>query len=342
MNHPELSKLFGGKTILVTGGTGSIGSEIVRQLLRYSPRSIRVFSRDEGKQFEMAHRFRGRSELRFLIGDVRDRDRVFYAMKGVDIVFHAAALKHVPACEYNPFEAVKTNVLGTQHVIEAAIAHNVERLVAISTDKVVSPINTMGATKLLAEKLIQAAEEFKGTARTKFSCVRFGNVLGSRGSVLPLFIRQIREEKRLTLTHPEMTRFFMSVSQAVELVFRAVRLMQGGEVFVLKMPAVRMGDLAEELIALLAPGESVVIEEIGVRPGEKMHEELFSAEEAERVWEGEGMYIIPPLRRNWVPPRGFAPAVRERLVSNAPSVLLPRPQVKRLLQDYLECTAVPL
>lgn len=338
MKPTELAELFGGKTILVTGGTGSIGSEIVRQLLRYGPRSVRVFSRDEGKQFEMAHRFQDRSELRFLIGDVRDRDRVFYAMKGVDIVFHTAALKHVPLCEYNPFEAVKTNVLGTQHVIEAAIAHNVERVVTISTDKVVCPVNTMGATKLLAEKLIQAAEEFKGAARTKFSSVRFGNVLGSRGSVLPLFVRQIREEKRLTLTHPDMTRFFMSVSQAVELVFRAVQLMRGGEVFVLKMPAVRMGDLVEELIALLAPGENIEIVKIGLRPGEKMHEELFSAEEADRVWEGENMYIIPALRRNWVVPDGFFPSARRFLVSNDPNLLLPPSQVRELLKVFLKNT----
>ena len=235
--------------------------------------------------------------VRFLIGDVRDKDRLDRAFEDIDIVFHAAAMKHVPACEYNPFEAVKTNVLGTQNVIDAALDNDVGKVIAISTDKAASPINTMGATKLLAEKLIIDANFYKGHRKTVFSCVRFGNVMGSRGSVIPLFEKQIRNGGPVTVTDPKMTRFMMTIPQAVDLVFKATKMTQGGEIFIFKMPVVKLGDLAQVMIENLAPRcghkpEEIRINTIGIRNGEKMYEHLMNEEEARYAYETEDMFVV--------------------------------------------------
>lgn len=293
--------LFRNKKILVTGGTGSLGKELVRHLLKYhNPAIIRIYDVDETEQFDFQHELKGYEDtVRFLLGDVRDKDRLNRAASGIDIIFHTAALKHVMACEYNPFEAVKTNVLGTQNIIDVAIDNNVKKIIFTSSDKAVNPSNTMGATKLLAEKLITAANYYKGARDCIFSSVRFGNVMGSRGSVIPLFNLQIKSKGPLTITDTTMTRFMMSMTQAVDLVFKSTEMAQGGEVFIFKMPVIRISDLSEVLIEELAPGygyrkEEINIDIIGTKPGEKMYEELMTEDEASRSLEREDMFIIIP------------------------------------------------
>ncbi len=284
---------FSGKAVLVVGGTGSVGQALVDALLERDARVVRVFSRDESKQHEMQARLRGRTNLRFLLGDIRDAERLRHAVEGIDVILHAAALKHVMACEYNPFEAVRTNVMGTQNVIDAAIAERVQALVFCSSDKAVNPTNAMGASKLMAERLVTAAHEYKGPRATVFASVRFGNVAGSRGSLIPLVKRLVSEGRPVTVTHPDMTRFFMSMRQAVETVLHAVRLAQGGEVLVPRMPVMRLGDLIEAQLAELgAPGAA--LEEIGPQPGEKMHEELMTETEAARALQCGELLVIPP------------------------------------------------
>jgi len=289
------------KNILITGGTGSLGRELVREVLKHDPKVVRVFDVDETEQFEFRHELKEHEDtVRFLLGDVRDRERLIRAAEDIDIIFHTAALKHVMACEYNPFEAVKTNILGIQNVIDAAIANNVEKIIFTSSDKAVNPSNTMGATKLLAERLMTAANYYKGKRNCKFSSVRFGNVMGSRGSVIPLFRQQIKAGGPVTITDREMSRFMMSMSQAVELVFRSAELAQGGEVFIFKMPTVNIADMAEVLIKELAPqyghkAEDIDVKIIGMIPGEKMYEELMTEDEATRSLEREDMFIIAPL-----------------------------------------------
>jgi UDP-N-acetylglucosamine 4,6-dehydratase/5-epimerase len=324
-----------GKKVLITGGTGSIGSEIVRQVLEQNPAVVRIFSRDESKQFALQHELSDFTNVRYLVGDIRDKNRLNYATKDIDVIFHAAALKHVPSCEYNPFEAVKTNVIGVQNIIEAAIENNVERVVSISTDKVVNPMNTMGATKLLSERLILAAEYYKGSAQTIFSCVRFGNVMGSRGSVIPLFKQQIEAGKPVTLTDREMTRFMMSIPQAARLVLRAAELAKGGEVFVLKMPVLKIEDLAQMLIDDYKgkhDSQSVAeIVEVGVRPGEKVYEELMTLEESERAYENDIMYAIySHLDDEWQAPEGFRKADRKAYSSHN-SPLITKEEIFELL-----------
>lgn len=289
------------KNILITGGTGSLGRELAYEIFKHDPKVVRIFDVDETEQFEFHHELKEHQDIvRFLLGDVRDRERLIHAAEDVDIIFHTAALKHVMACEYNPFEAVKTNILGIQNVIDAAIANNVEKVIFTSSDKAVNPSNTMGATKLLAERLMTAANYYKGKRKCTFSSVRFGNVMGSRGSVIPLFRQQIKAGGPLTVTDNEMSRFMMSMSQAVELVFRSAELAQGGEVFIFKMPTVNIAHLAEVLIEELAPQhgykvEDIDIEIIGKIPGEKMYEELMTEDEAKRSLEREDMFIIAPL-----------------------------------------------
>jgi len=295
----QLKEVFKNKKILVTGGTGFIGSEIVRRLLPYKPDVVRIFSNDEDSMFRLIQELGEGDNKRYLIGDIRDNERLHLAMEDIDIVYHAAALKHVPLCEYNPFEAIKTNVVGTQNVIDAALNSGVEKVIGISTDKAVNPINTMGATKLLAEKLMIDANYYKGTRKTIFSCVRFGNVLFSRGSVLPLFEEQIRQQKPITVTDPEMTRFMMSISNTITLVFKATLLAKGGEIFILKMPVVKIGDLVDIAIEYYAQKyaykKDVIKKEIiGPRPGEKQYEELLTESETRKVFETEHMLIIPP------------------------------------------------
>lgn len=293
----QLIKIFVGKTILVTGGLGSIGSEIVRQLLAFNPKQIRVFDNRETEAFYMQHELTNYPNLRFLMGDIRDKERLNMAMENVDIVFHAAALKHVPQCECNPFEAVKTNVYGTQNVIDVALSNNVERVVNISTDKVTNTINTMGATKLLAERLIVSAPFFKGRKRTIFSSVRFGNVIGSRGSILELFKKQIENGRPITVTEPNMTRYIMSRRQAVKLVLETVNEMHGGEIFILKMPVFRLKDLVEIIVEEIAPKygfkpEDITRKKIGIRLGERLHEDLMTDIEALNALETKSKFIL--------------------------------------------------
>jgi len=289
--------MFKGKVILVTGGTGSIGSALVRRLLKENPKVIRIYSRDEGKHFELQNELPKDANIRFLIGDVRDRERLRFAMQGVDIVFHCAAMKHVPYCEYNPFEAIKTNVQGTQNLIDISLEENVEVFVNVSTDKAAQPFSTMGASKLLAERLVSAANYYKGKRRTIFTSVRFGNVIGTRGSIFDLLIRKIKNREPLPITHPKMTRFFMSIEKAVELILKSTQIAQGGEVFVLKMKSVTLGELFETFIEVFAPlfgykKEEIKIVEIGPRPGEKFHETLISPEESEWTLEIDDLFII--------------------------------------------------
>jgi FlaA1/EpsC-like NDP-sugar epimerase len=288
------------KNVLITGGTGSLGRELVRNILQYNPKVIRIFDVDETEQFDFQQELKEHEDVvRYLLGDVRDPERLNRATEGIDVIFHTAALKHVMACEYNPFEAVKTNVLGMQNVIEAAINNNVGKIIFTSSDKAVNPSNTMGTTKLLAEKLMTSANYYKGARDCVFASVRFGNVMGSRGSVIPLFRKQIKAGGPVTITDPTMTRFMMSMSQAVDLVFKSAEMSQGGEVFIFKMPTVNICDLAEVLIAELAPRyghrpEDIKVEIIGTKPGEKMYEELMTEDEASRSLERDDMFIILP------------------------------------------------
>lgn len=295
----DLSKKFSHKRILVTGGCGSIGSEIVRSILKFGPEVVRILDNNETELFNLECELGDFNNLRFLVGDVRDRERVSRAIKDIDIVFHAAALKHAPSCEYNPFEAIKTNVIGTQNVLEAAIDENVEKVVNISTDKAANPIGTMGVTKLLTEKLVTASEFYKGNARTIFCSVRFGNVLGSRGSVIPVFKNQLEKCQPLTITDMNMTRFMMSIPQSVELIFKAASMAIGGEVFILKMPAMRIRELAEVMIEEMAikykyDGNGVKIKIIGNRGGERVHEFLMNEEESKDALETEDLFILLP------------------------------------------------
>ncbi len=289
------------KIILITGGSGTIGKSLIDLLLRnYPPKIIRIFSRDETKQFQLAKQLsEHRDKLRFFIGNIRDKERLRKAMQNVNIVFHLAALKHVGICEYNPFEAIKTNVLGLQNVIEVCIENNVEKFIFTSTDKAASPSNTMGVTKLLGEKLVTTANYYKGNTNTIFYSVRFGNVLGSRGSLIPLIENQIKNDKSITLTHKEMTRFIMSIDNALNLIINTLEIAQGGEVFVLKMDVIKIKNLIEVLIKYFAKiydkqVEKITIEEIGMFAGEKLYEELFTVEESERTYEMDKMYVIFP------------------------------------------------
>lgn len=297
-NNLNFKKIFKNKRILVTGGTGSIGSEIVRQLLNYSPKQIRVYSRDETKQYhlhqELSQKPKNLKLLRFLIGDVRDKERLNRAFNDIDIVFHAAALKHVPFCEDNPFEAMKTNVLGTQNVIDLAIDHNIERMVAISTDKAVYPNTFMGITKLMMERMVISAANYSGHPEIKFAAVRFGNVINSRGSVIPMWLEQIKRGGPVLVTDKNMERFFMSISDAVNLVFSAASKMIGSEIFVLKMPKYKIFDLAQELVRRHSNGKPIKIKIIGAREREKLDEKLFTSEEEELMVDAGPFHIILP------------------------------------------------
>ncbi len=281
------------KTVLITGGTGSFGRAFVEILLREKPpRKLIVFSRDELKQHEMrAAGFDG-PQLRYFIGDVRDEARLRRAMQGTDVVVHAAALKQVPACEYNPFEAILTNVMGARNVVEAALDSGVERVMALSTDKAVNPVNLYGATKLAAEKLVVQSNAYAGGKGTRFSCVRYGNVVGSRGSVVPVFLRQ-RSEGVITVTDERMTRFWLSLEQGVRFTIGCIEQMEGGEVFVPKLPSMRVVELARTL----AP--EARIEFIGIRAGEKLHEVLISEDEARHTIELDHMFVVQPAEAFW-------------------------------------------
>lgn len=325
------------KVILITGGTGSFGKKLTRILLdEYNPAKVIVFSRDELKQHEMRTAGFDAPNLRYFIGDVRDLDRMRRAFEGVDIVIHAAALKQVPACEYNPMEAIKTNILGSSNVIDAALDAGVERVVALSTDKAVNPINLYGATKLAAEKLFIQSNSYAGGRKTRFSCVRYGNVVGSRGSVVPFFLRQ-RDNGELTITDDRMTRFWISLEQGVRFVIRCAEQMHGGEVFVPKIPSMSIIDLAKAI----APEAKVNV--IGIRPGEKLHEVLISEDEARTTVELEDMYVVQPAEALWFgrdwEKQGKLISDEFRYASNTNSNWLDVSQINSIIapieQDYL-------
>ncbi len=292
----KMKSFYEDKIIIVTGGTGSIGSEIVRELLEFNPKVVRVLDNNETGLFELEQELNS-DKIRTFMGDIRDKERLLRAFEGVDIVFHAGALKHVPLCEYNPFDAVKTNIIGTQNVLNAALDKEVGKVIVISTDKAVNPINVMGATKLLAERLTISANYYTGKKDTVFSCVRFGNVLDSRGSVVPLFKSQIKKGGPITITSTDMTRFIMGIPQAVQLILRAGEISEGKEIFILKMPALNIVDLAEVMVEEYAPTygykpENIKIELIGKRFGEKTYEELMTEEEMIFAIDQGELYII--------------------------------------------------
>jgi len=285
---------FTGSIVLITGGTGSFGRKFTEIMLRDDPpKKLIVFSRDELKQHEMRMSGFDHPSLRYFIGDVRDVDRLRRAMNGVDIVVHAAALKQVPACEYNPIEAILTNVMGARNVIDAALDAGVKKVIALSTDKAVNPVNLYGATKLCAEKLFVHSNAYSGGRGALFSCARYGNVVGSRGSVIPVFLEQ-RRNQSVTVTDPRMTRFWMTLEQGVRFVIRCIEQMQGGEVFVPKTPSMNIMDL----VKTVAPDCGV--EYIGIRPGEKLHEVLISEDEARHTMEFEDMFVVQPAHPWWV------------------------------------------
>ena len=285
--------MFNGKSILITGGTGSFGNSFVPMTLqKYNPEKIIIFSRDEMKQWEMAKKFVGESRVRFFIGDVRDRERLYRALDGVDYVVHAAATKIVPTAEYNPFECIKTNILGAMNVIDASIDMGVKGVVALSTDKASSPVNLYGATKLASDKVFVAGNHYGGAEGTRFSVVRYGNVMGSRGSVIPFFL-SLKNKNRLPITDERMTRFMISLEEGVDLVWHAFEDMVGGEIYVKKIPSMKVTDLARTLVP------SAKLDIVGVRPGEKLHEQMIGIEDSYFTYEYDDYYKILPQINGW-------------------------------------------
>ena len=324
--------MFKDKTILITGGTGSLGQALTKRLLKMDPQAIRIFSRNESKQIEMESEMND-NRLRFFIGDVRDYDRLVKAVEDVDFVFHAGALKHVPKIEYNPFEAVKTNILGSENVINACLNNNVEKAVCISTDKAVSPLNIYGATKLLMEKLFVTANNYLNPEkhRTKFFAVRYGNVLGSSGSVIPLFIKQIKSKQKISITDPKMTRFSITMNDALDFIFQATKLGTGSEIFVPKLRAYSLLDVKEALFELL---ENTGEEIIGIRPGEKINETLINSEEMRYSWEIDNMYMIsnPEIMKTY-------PKLKKienmKIYSSDIVDKIPKDQLKQLIKNLI-------
>jgi len=320
-------------TVLVTGGTGSFGKKFTEIMIReINPRKLIIFSRDELKQHEMRVGGFDDPRIRYFIGDVRDAERLRRAMTGVDVVVHAAALKQVPACEYNPIEAVLTNVMGARNVIEAALDMEIKKVLAISSDKAVSPVNLYGATKLVAEKLFVQANSYSGTGPTRFSCVRYGNVVGSRGSVIPLFLDQ-RNNGKVTITDNRMTRFWLTLEQGARFVVRCIEQMHGGEVFVPKIASMNIMDLVKAVAA------NCIVEKIGIRPGEKLHEVLISEDEARHALELDDMYVIKPAHPwwhvdNWVNGRPLSEGFRYASDSN--KVWLTIPELKQMVGQLQE------
>ena len=316
------------KTILVTGGTGSFGRKFVSKVLEMDVKKVIVFSRDELKQYEMAQEYTD-PRIRFFIGDVRDKERLFRAFDGVDVVIHAAALKHVGICEYNPFEAIKTNINGAQNIIETAIDRRVERVIALSTDKAASPVNLYGATKLASDKLFVAANSYAGNKKTRFSVVRYGNVVGSRGSVVPFF-KKIRSTGKLPITDVRMTRFWITLTQGVQFVLDNLKRMKGGEIFVPKIPSMKVMDLAKAI----AP--ECELEFKGIRPGEKLHEAMITEDDARRTLEFDTFYIIQPEFPWWDAEslKGGKPVMEGfSYISNTNEHWLSVEELKKLVQE---------
>ncbi len=340
----KYKRYFNNKTILITGGTGSFGNAVVEKLLSLNPQEIIIFSRDEKKQFDMGNKFNS-PKLRFITGDVRDISAIDYAIHKVDFVFHAAALKQVPNCEFFPMEAIQTNALGAANVIRAAINNNVKRLVVLSTDKAVYPINAMGMTKALMERImISHSREKKG--KTILCGTRYGNVMATRGSVIPYFMNLIRENKPLTVTDPNMTRFMMNLNDSIDLVFHALSSGKNGEIYIKKAPATKVGDLAKAMCAIFSHKKG--IKNIGIRPGEKMHETLVSQEECLRT-KDQGLYyqITPEAKQqnykkyyfqgnkaNSLPSTGYTSSNAKRLnISEIKKLVLSLDEVKQALKS---------
>jgi UDP-N-acetylglucosamine 4,6-dehydratase len=337
---------YRGKSILVTGGVGSIGRELVKSILKMDVSAVRVLDNNETGLFDLGQELQS-DKIRLLVGDVRDKERLKRAMEGIDIVFHAAALKHVPLCEFNPFDAVKTNILGTQNVLNVALDEEVEKVIVISTDKAANPVNVMGATKLLAERLTLSANSYRGNRRSVFSCVRFGNVVASRGSVIPLFTEQIRMGGPVTVTDPEMTRFIMDIPKATDLILKAGVMARYGEIFILKMPVIKIGCLAETMISFCTRnngqnGKDISVKIIGARPGEKKYEELMTESEAEYAYENESMFIVLQPHtldkmQSIVLPEGFHRSLKTRY-SSADEAILANEEIFNLLSKLYSCS----
>jgi len=327
--------MFDGKKVLITGGSGSLGIALTKKLLELNVETVRIYSRNESKQLEMQNQIND-SRIRFLIGDVRDLARLSMAMEKIDIVMHAAALKHVPVVEYNPFEAIKTNILGTQNVIEACLKENVEAAVCIGTDKAVAPYNTYGATKHLMERLFVTASNYLNPDlhKTRFICVRYGNVLGSSGSVIPKFIEQVKSNKKISITDPNMTRFNITMNQALTLIFKSIKNGHGGEVFIPKLKAYRLDILKDVILDLL--NSDVGVEKIPVRPGEKFHESLISFDELRNTFENDENYIIidekshDKILKKW---KNLKPANLNERYSSDKVEILTKDQLKHILME---------
>lgn len=317
-----------GKTIFISGGTGSFGKACLKTLLEHhEPKAVRVFSRDELKQSELQAAYPNETRLRFLIGDVRDRERLLAATRGVDVLFHAAALKQVPVCEYNPFEAVQTNVIGSENIVSAAIANEIPRTLLLSTDKAVNPVNLYGATKLCAEKIVGQGNAYAADSVSRFSTVRYGNVVGSRGSVVPIFLEQA-QRGQLSLTDDRMTRFWITLAQAVEFVISCLEMMEGGEIYVPKIPTMRVADIAQAI----APEAELI--HTGIRPGEKLHEVLLTEDESRHALELEDRYVIYPEFPSWrsEPYTGGSPLPEDfRYSSDNNPVLLSSAELREML-----------
>lgn len=339
----RLRELLKHKVVLVTGGAGTIGQALARRLVQYPLRQLRLIDHNEEKTFYLEMAFKKDDRVRPFLGDIRDRNRMARALAGVDVVIHTAALKHVELGEYNPFEVVSTNLSALQALLELSLDLNVDRFVFTSSDKAVNPTNVMGGSKFIGERLVIAANGYKGPRRTRFCCTRFGNVLGSAGSVVPVFERQIAAGGPVTVTEPEMTRFFMTLDESVELVLAAIVATHGGEIFVPKMHALRLIDLAEAMVAHYAPGRNIPIEKIGLRPGEKFYEELITDTEKPRCLETERLLIVLPYLKFEVTDTGAPhepgpadypdqPSYTHRLFSSQTATPLSQAEVRRLLE----------
>jgi len=326
-----MENMFKNKIVLITGGTGSLGKALTKKLLKTDVKNIRIFSRDEWKQVNMESEISD-DRVRYLIGDVREKDRLLRALENVDIVIHAAALKQVPVAEYNPFEAVKTNVYGTQNLVEACLDKGVKIAVAVGTDKAVSPLNTYGATKLLMEREFISANFSRGTRKTKFLCVRYGNVLGSRGSVAPIFVNQVTSKKNITITDPTMTRFNITMNQALDLIMYAIKYGNGGEVFIPKLKAYKLADMKDAIINIMNVKPKV--EKISVRPGEKFHESLINLDEMLTTYETKNHYILfTKQRKKQILPKipGIKKTKRQEPYSSNKVELLTINEIKKIL-----------
>lgn len=332
-----MKNIFNKKIILVTGATGSIGRALVKHLLKFNPRYIRLLDQDESALFDLQQELDNPLVPRFFVGNIREKDRLKVAMENVDIVFHCAALKHVMSCEYNPLEAVKTNVLGVQNIIETALECNVEKVIFTSSDKAASPDNTMGATKLLGERLFTSANFYRGAKRTIFVSVRFGNVIGSNGSVIPLFKNQINAGGPVTLTDVRMTRFMMTTEEAIRLLMKCAELARGGEIFIMKMPCMRIKDIAEVMVNELAENRKIPVKLIGAKPGETLYEELMTDEEARNIIELDDVFVLLPkiiqkeLKINFMKYYNKPKAISESLYVSDKAPLIGKDEIKNML-----------